>query len=97
MYHYISASPSAQDRIRYGLSVTPEMFEAQLKLLSANGYTTISLRDLYDYLAVGKALPANPIVLTFDDGYLDNYTNAFPILQKYEHGGHVLCVDRPGR
>jgi peptidoglycan/xylan/chitin deacetylase (PgdA/CDA1 family) len=95
MYHYISASPSAQDRIRYGLSVTPEMFEAQLKLLSANGYTTISLRDLYEYLAVGKALPANPIVLTFDDGYLDNYTNAFPILRKYAMTGTFFVLTGP--
>ena len=57
MYHYISAAPSAQDRIRYGLSVPPEMFEAQLKLLRDNGFTTISLRDLYEYLAIGKPLP----------------------------------------
>jgi peptidoglycan/xylan/chitin deacetylase (PgdA/CDA1 family) len=95
MYHYISASPSAQDRIRYGLSVPPEMFEEQLKLLSDSGYTTISLRDLCEYLAVGKALPANPIILTFDDGYLDNYTNAFPILQKYGMIGTFFVLTGP--
>ena len=50
MYHYISASPSAQDRIRYGLSVPPEMLEAQVKLLRDNGFTTVTLRDLYEYL-----------------------------------------------
>lgn len=95
MYHYISASPSAQDRIRVGLSVPPEMFEAQLKLLSDNGYTTISLRDLYEFLAVGKALPDKPIILTFDDGYLDNYTNAFPILQKYGMVGTFFVLTGP--
>jgi peptidoglycan/xylan/chitin deacetylase (PgdA/CDA1 family) len=95
MYHYISASPSAQDRIRYGLSVPPEMFEAQLQLLSDNGYTTISLRDLYEYLAIGKALPAKPIILTFDDGYLDNYTHAFPILQKYDMTGTFFVLTGP--
>lgn len=95
MYHYISASPSVQDRIRYGLSVPPEMFEAQLRLLSDNGYTTISLRDLYEYLAVGKALPDKPIILTFDDGYLDNYTNAFPILQKYGMVGTFFVLTGP--
>jgi peptidoglycan/xylan/chitin deacetylase (PgdA/CDA1 family) len=95
MYHYISASPSVQDRIRYGLSVTPEMFEDQVKLLSANGYTTISLRDLYNYLAVGTTLPANPIILTFDDGYVDNYTNAFPILQKYGMTGTFFVLTGP--
>ena len=45
MYHYISAAPTPQDRIRYSLSVPPEMFEAQLKLLRDNGFTTITLRD----------------------------------------------------
>jgi len=95
MYHYISASPSVQDRIRYGLSVPPEMFEAQVKLLSENGYTTISLRDLYNYLAIGTDLPANPIVLTFDDGYVDNYTNAFPILQKYGMTGTFFVLTGP--
>lgn len=95
MYHYISASPSAQDRIRYGLSVPPEMFDAQLKLLHDNGFTTISLRDLYEYLAQGQALPVKPIVLTFDDGYLDNYTNAFPILQKYGMVGTFFVLTGP--
>jgi peptidoglycan/xylan/chitin deacetylase (PgdA/CDA1 family) len=92
MYHYISASPSAQDRIRYGLSVPPEMFDAQLKLLQDNGFTTITLRDLYNYLAIGAPLPDNPIVLTFDDGYVDNYTNAFPILQKYNMIGTFFVL-----
>jgi peptidoglycan/xylan/chitin deacetylase (PgdA/CDA1 family) len=95
MYHYISASPSVQDRIRYGLSVPPEMFEAQLKLLADNGYTTISLRDLYEYLALGKALPDKSIILTFDDGYFDNYANAFPILQKYDMLGTFFVLTGP--
>jgi len=95
MYHYISASPSAQDRIRYGLSVPPEMFEAQLKLLQENGLTTITLRDLYEYLAVGKPLPEKPIILTFDDGYIDNNTNAFPILQKYGMIGTFFVLTGP--
>ena len=92
MYHYISAPPSAQDRIRYGLSVPPEMFDAQLKLLHDNGFTTITLRDVYGYLAVGTPLPEKPIVLTFDDGYIDNYTNAFPILQKYGMTGTFFVL-----
>lgn len=95
MYHYISAAPSANDRIRYGLSVTPEMFEAQLKLLQDNGCTTITLRDLYTYLAIGTPLPDNPIILTFDDGYLDNYTNAFPLLQKYGMIGTFFVLTGP--
>lgn len=95
MYHYLSTPPSANDKIRIGLSVTPEMFEAQVKLLVDNGFTTITLFDLYSHLATGQALPAKPIVLTFDDGYVDNYQNAFPILKKYGQTGTFFVLTAP--
>ncbi|MBI5568221.1 MAG: polysaccharide deacetylase family protein [Chloroflexi bacterium] len=95
MYHYISTPPLATDKIRVGLSVTPEMFEAQVKLLIDNGFTTITLFDLYEHLATGKALPDKPIVLTFDDGYVDNYEQAFPILKKYEQIGTFFVLTGP--
>ena len=95
MYHYISTPPSANDLLRYGLSVTPDMFEAQLKLLSDNGFKTITLREMYDYLAVGKPLPEKPIILTFDDGYLDNFTNAFPLLKQYGMTGTFFVLTGP--
>ena len=95
MYHYISTPPVATDKIRVGLSVTPEMFESQVKLLVDNGFTTITLLDLYEHLAVGKALPDKPIVLTFDDGYVDNYEHAFPILKKYRQIGTFFVLTGP--
>ena len=84
MYHYLSVPPPDADKYRLDLSVTPENFEAQLKYLADNGYTTISLYDLHAHLSQGTALPAKPIILTFDDGYRDAFTNAFPLLQKYK-------------
>lgn len=95
MYHYISTPPSASDKIRVGLSVTPKMFEAQIKLLVDNGFTAVTLSDLYAHLATGRALPAKPIILTFDDGYVDNYQNAFPILQKYGLTGTFFVLTAP--
>jgi peptidoglycan/xylan/chitin deacetylase (PgdA/CDA1 family) len=95
MYHYISTPPSATDKIRVGLSVTPEMFEAQIKLLVDNGFTTMTLFDLYSQLATGQALPAKPIILTFDDGYVDNYQNAFPVLKKYGQTGTFFVLTGP--
>ncbi|MFQ5594419.1 MAG: polysaccharide deacetylase family protein [Anaerolineae bacterium] len=83
MYHYISELPLGADEIRIGLSVTPADFEAHLQYLKENGYHTISLHQLLLNLTRGEPLPANPIILTFDDGYRDNYENAFPLLQKY--------------
>lgn len=95
MYHYISTPPSANDKLRVGLSVPPEMFEAQIKLLVDNGFTAITLFDLYSQLATGQTLPAKPIVLTFDDGYLDDYQNAFPILKKYGLTGTFFVLTGP--
>ncbi len=95
MYHYISTPPVVTDKIRVGLSVPPEMFDAQVKLLIDNGFTTITLFDLYSHLATGQKLPAKPIVLTFDDGYVDNYEQAFPILKKYGQTGTFFVLTGP--
>lgn len=92
MYHYVSVPPANADKYRLDLSVTPAAFEAQLKYLKDNGFTTISLQDLHDYLSKGKPLPAKPIALTFDDGHLDAYANAFPLLKKYGMTGTFFVV-----
>lgn len=84
MYHYISVPPPDADIYRRDLSVTPDNFAAQMDYLEAQGYHPIKLSDLSDYLLNGKPLPPKPIVLTFDDGYLDNYQNALPILKKHK-------------
>jgi len=72
--------------------VSPSRFESHLKYLKENGYQAITLDELLDFLATGKSLPEKPVVLTFDDGYADNYTNAFPLLQKYGMTGHFFII-----
>lgn len=84
MYHYVSVPPPDADKYRLDLSVTPTNFRAQVEYLLAEGYHPITVADLSDYLRRGKSLPANPVILTFDDGYLDNYENAFPILKEFK-------------
>jgi peptidoglycan/xylan/chitin deacetylase (PgdA/CDA1 family) len=95
MYHYISAPPPDADIYRLDLSVTPQNFEAQLAWLRSQGYTTITLGDLVYHLTLGRPLPDKPVVLTFDDGYRDNYENAFPLLKKYGCVGTFFLVTRP--
>ena len=81
MYHYISEPPAGAHPYRVGNSLDPETFAAHLDYLQAEGYTTIPLKDLLSYLATGSPeLPDKPVILTFDDGYEDNYLNAFPAL-----------------
>jgi peptidoglycan/xylan/chitin deacetylase (PgdA/CDA1 family) len=92
MYHYISQPPPGADAVRVDLSVAPDKFESHLHYLKDAGYHIITLDDLLDYLTTGHPLPVKPIILTFDDGYVDNYTNAFPLLRKYGMVGHFFLI-----
>lgn len=69
------------DNMNIALSVLPEDFDRQMAYLKENGYNTINTDQLYDYMVNGAELPENPIMITFDDGYEDNYQNAYPILK----------------
>ena len=71
------------DNVNSSLSVPPSEFERQMAFLAQNGYHTITPHELYMAFTDGGPLPNNPVLITFDDGYDDNYTNAFPILKKY--------------
>jgi peptidoglycan/xylan/chitin deacetylase (PgdA/CDA1 family) len=83
MYHYISIPPQDADQYRLDLSVTPDNFRAQMAYLAQNGYSTVDLYDLSLAIANKRELPPNPVIITLDDGYRDNYEYAFPILQEF--------------
>ena len=87
LYHRISVSPIGS---RY--YVPPDVFDAQMKLLHDWGYQTIKIDMLLKAIEEGASLPPRPIILTFDDGHLDNYTTALPILQKYGFTGVEYLV-----
>ena len=65
------------------LSVHLDDFDAQMNYLVENGYIAITPDALLSALEGELELPPKPVLITFDDGYSDNYENAFPILQKY--------------
>ncbi|MCB8920904.1 MAG: polysaccharide deacetylase family protein [Ardenticatenaceae bacterium] len=92
MYHYISVPPEDADIYRTDLSVTPDDFRAQMAYLAENGYTTIDFYDLSRAIAAKIELPPKPVIITLDDGYRDNYENAFPILQEYGHTATFFIV-----
>jgi peptidoglycan/xylan/chitin deacetylase (PgdA/CDA1 family) len=95
MYHYISDPPPGSDSLRKSLSVTPANLDAQLSYLKQAGYQTITLDDLHGHLTQGNPLPAKPIILTFDDGYLDAYAEAMPILRKHGYVGTFFILTGP--
>lgn len=82
-YHYIGNNPTPSDKARDSLQVTPEKFDEQMSYLSKNGFATIFLDTLYGAIKGEIALPNKSIILTFDDGYIDFYHNAFPVLDKF--------------
>jgi len=92
MYHYISVPPQDADIYRRDLSVTPDQFVQQMGWLERNGYQTITLYDLIYALNNGEPLPAKPVIITFDDGYADNYQNAFPILEAYDYNATFFIL-----
>lgn len=65
------------------LAVHLDDFDAQMNYLVENGYVAITPDALLSALEGELELPPKPVLITFDDGYSDNYENAFPILQKY--------------
>lgn len=69
------------------LFVKPESMEEQIRYLVENGYTPIWFEDLPRVDEIEK-----PVILTFDDGYMDNYTELFPILQKYHAKATIFVV-----
>ena len=83
MYHYIRVNPNPRDRVGADLSVTPDNFAQQMRLLAAKGFHTVSMDELATAILTGAPLPSHPIALTFDDGYEDFYAAAFPILKRY--------------
>ncbi len=84
MYHYVDDEPPPAGPYADGLTVRTPDFVEEMEYLVANGYQAVTLADVYLAMAGIRQLPAKCVALTFDDGGLDNYTVAFPLLK--EHG-----------
>jgi peptidoglycan/xylan/chitin deacetylase (PgdA/CDA1 family) len=83
MYHHIREIKDLNEPLAIGLSVTPENFEKQIMSIQKEDFKSVLYKNLLAYMMQKDSLPLKPIMLNFDDGYSDAYTNAFPILEKY--------------
>ena len=78
--------------IRHSLVVPPDEFKKQMQYLHDEGYHTITLDELYEYVTKGTELPDKPVLITFDDGYIDNYQHAMPILKEYNMKATLFMI-----
>lgn len=76
MFHHLSDSPNPVT------TVTPERFREQMTALKDAGYHAVTVRQVIAYVEEGASLPDKPILITFDDGYTSNLTEAAPILEE---------------
>ncbi len=88
MYHGLTENPSKVNA--YVISVSD--FESDLKYLKENGYTAVFMSDVISYADGNGDLPEKPIVLTFDDGFENNYEYGLPLLEKYDMRAVVSVV-----
>lgn len=80
MYHRVV--PTVPERTRHGIWVTADAFRRQMQSLRRRGITPVTFYDIEEFRLGNGTLPSKPIIITFDDGYEDNYTIAFPILKE---------------
>lgn len=90
VYHKIG-NPPAGSKLK-ALWVTPEKFRSQVAWLIANGYTTVLFSDLLKAHKGEKPLPEKAALITFDDGYENNYTHAYKILRELGAKGNIFVV-----
>jgi peptidoglycan/xylan/chitin deacetylase (PgdA/CDA1 family) len=86
VYHNVRPKYFGESEYQDNFDITPEMFETHLRYFKDQGYTPILFRDFANYLNFGSVdMPPRPIILTFDDGWENQYTYALPILKKYSN------------
>lgn len=92
MYHSIADNSKVTDNVSKSIILPPEVFKQQMQYLKDNGYTTLTLDELYNFLKNDKPVPEKSVVLTFDDAYEDNYTNAYPILKEFGFRATIFVI-----
>jgi peptidoglycan/xylan/chitin deacetylase (PgdA/CDA1 family) len=86
MYHSVSNKKGSK------LFMPVEKFRQQMKYLKDNGYNTLTAEEALEHFKNGSTVPEKSVLITLDDGYSDNYTEAFPILKEYGLKATVFVI-----
>jgi peptidoglycan/xylan/chitin deacetylase (PgdA/CDA1 family) len=89
-YHHVAPELPAEGNVHD--TVTSEAFAGQLRWLAENGHATISVAELYNAFYYDLPLPPKPVILVFDDGYVDVYDRAFPLLRERGFSATVAAI-----
>ena len=84
MYHHVSPKPGL-------VTCSPENFRAQMRWLAENGWKTLSTAEFSAALAAGS-WPKKSVLVTFDDGYLDNWVHAHPVLAEFGQRASIFLI-----
>lgn len=90
MYHSLLKEPAVKNQY----VIHPDLFEEDLQYLKKHGYTTVLMQDLIDCTASGKPLPPKPVLLTFDDGFYNNYFYGYPLLKRYQMKAVISIIGK---
>ncbi len=90
MYHKIGAAPPSSELRK--LWVLPDDFRRHLAYMKTHGYTSIVFSDWINAAKGIRPLPDKPVLITFDDGYMNNYDLAYPLLREFGMKGCVFLV-----
>jgi len=94
MYHHINVLPPKTSQVLQKLTVSPQIFEAQMRYLFEKNYQPISFKQFIDFLKIGKKIPKKSLIITFDDGWKNQYIYAFPVLKKYKFPATFFIVTK---
>lgn len=86
--YYHSVKEPANNEV----TINPKALREQLKYIKDQGYITLTISELENYILNNSPIPPRSIAITFDDGYMDNYYNAFPILKNLNMVATIFCI-----
>lgn len=90
MYHHVQNETVAKTKGQTNLTVDTEVFRKQMQYLRDKNYNVIGISDLKNFFDSGTVLPQRSVLITLDDGYKDNYENAYPILKEFGYRATIF-------
>lgn len=86
LYHNLSKNSNGK------MTISEKTFQEHMEAISSHGYQTISFQELLDFVEGKASLPQKPIMITFDDGYMSNYTMAYPVLSQLNMKSTIFVI-----